>query len=184
MHPKGARKCRHCGEFFLPDARNQRRQRFCTKEPCRKASRAASSRRWRSKPENTDYFRGQWNAARVRDWQAKHPGYWKRGEVAAALLQDLLPPQGGADQRVMPQDGGEPLQHLFATQDPVLLGLISHLAGTVLQDSLLEIVRRLAQRGTILRHSGGASFRAQSELHAHPQNSSSARDEFLSARKR
>ena len=174
MHPKGARKCRHCGEFFVPDVRSRRRQRYCTKVSCRKASKAASSRRWRSKPENADYFRGEWNAARVREWQARNPGYWKRGELAPGVLQDLLVSKAPGSQALVSQDERQLLQHIFASQDPVLVGLISHLAGTVLQDSLLEIVRRLRQRGTVLLYSAAAASTAKLDR-ARPSSTQTAR---------
>lgn len=70
MHPAGERKCLHCEEFFTPDARNRKRQHYCAKESCRRASKAASQQRWLRHPENTDYFRDVDNAARVRAWQA------------------------------------------------------------------------------------------------------------------
>lgn len=51
------KKCCHCKELFRPDPRNAKRQEYCRKPECRKASKVASQRRWLSKPENRDYFR-------------------------------------------------------------------------------------------------------------------------------
>jgi len=68
------RKCLHCGVFFRPDPRNVTRQKYCSTPGCRKASKAASQRRWLDKPENRDYFRGPENVRRVREWRAAHPG--------------------------------------------------------------------------------------------------------------
>ena len=70
------RKCLCCGELFRPDARNLRHQRHCPKPACRKASKAASQRRWLSTSDNRDYFRGAINVARVQAWRAAHPGLW------------------------------------------------------------------------------------------------------------
>jgi len=54
------RKCLHCGELFHPDARNAHHQRYCGAGACRRASKAASQRRWRGsgKAPNREYFRG------------------------------------------------------------------------------------------------------------------------------
>mgnify|MGYP007097270666 CR=1 FL=1 len=70
------KKCRHCNQLFVPDARNRSRQRYCTKPECRKASKAAAQRRWLSKDGNGDHFRGPSEVDRVRRWrqaQAAHP---------------------------------------------------------------------------------------------------------------
>ncbi len=87
MHSVGERKCLHCERFFTPDARNRRRRHYCAKEPCRRASKTASQRRWLSRPENADYFQGVDNAARVRAWQAAHPGYRARAVFPAPRPQ-------------------------------------------------------------------------------------------------
>lgn len=40
------RKCKHCHSLFLPDPRNVKRQQYCSKPECRKASKAQSQRNW------------------------------------------------------------------------------------------------------------------------------------------
>ena len=86
------RKCRHCKRFFIPDPRNLKRQQYCSEPPCRGASKAASQRRWLSKPENRDVFKGPIHVARVQAWRRAHPGYWRRsparGSLKGAPLQD------------------------------------------------------------------------------------------------
>lgn len=72
------RKCPCCKQLFLPDPRTQGRQRFCSREACQRASKAASQCRWFSKEGNGDYFRGPREVERVRKWRSKHPGYWRR----------------------------------------------------------------------------------------------------------
>src|SRR5437762_11274267 len=71
------RKCRCCTKLFIPDPRNQSRQHYCSDPSCRKASKAASQRRWLSKAGNGDYFRGADQVRRVQLWRQSHPGYWK-----------------------------------------------------------------------------------------------------------
>ncbi len=51
-------KCAHCKQLFRPDPRNVKRQKYCSQPECRKASKAASQKKWLEKPENQDYFQG------------------------------------------------------------------------------------------------------------------------------
>ena len=46
MTTRRRRKCWHCGQLFRPDPRNLRHQRYCSAKECRRASKAASQRRW------------------------------------------------------------------------------------------------------------------------------------------
>lgn len=68
------RKCLCCGDLFRPDPRNRHHQVYCSQPACRKASKAASQRRWLAKPDNRDYFRGPESVARVQAWRAAHGG--------------------------------------------------------------------------------------------------------------
>ena len=72
--PKG----QHCKTFFDPAPRSAGRQRYCSQPACRKASKAASQRRWLQQPHNRDYFSGPAHVERVRQWRKDHPGYWRR----------------------------------------------------------------------------------------------------------
>ena len=63
-------------EFFAPEGRNAFHQSYCSKPECRRASKAASQRRWLAKPANRNYFRDQENVRRVQEWRQAHPtGY-------------------------------------------------------------------------------------------------------------
>jgi hypothetical protein len=131
------RKCLHCGELFHPDARNAHHQRYCAEPACRRASKAASQRRWLSKAANRDYFRGAANVERVRAWRAEHPGYWRRGEAQTVpALQDVLSVQDvelhGESERLTQTA----LQDLFSAQPIVLIGLIANLTGSTLQEAM------------------------------------------------
>lgn len=89
MTQRRRRKCLNCGQLFHPDPRNKRHQRHCSEPPCRKASKAASQRRWLDKPTGRDYFRGPAHVQRVRDWRVAHPQYWKRpSALETRALQD------------------------------------------------------------------------------------------------
>ena len=88
MTTRRRRKCRHCGQLFRLDPRNLRHQRYCSAKECRRASKAASQRRWLAKAENRDYFRGPEQMARVRAWRAAHPGYARKKSSRRRALQD------------------------------------------------------------------------------------------------
>jgi len=147
-------KCLYCGEMFRADARNARHQKYCSKPICRKASKAASRRAWRAKPENEDYFRGPGNVARVQSWRAAHPGYWRRvkGQRAKVpesplALQDLCPSQVAEIVEEPPEALQPALQDLWRDQPAVLIGFLAQFTGSALQDDIARITRRLLELG-------------------------------------
>lgn len=94
-----------------------------------------------------NYFSGPDNAARVRAWQAAHPGYWKKRPRNRVVLQDRSNAQTTVQQSATNQDGEVVLQDILAAQSPVVVGLIAQLAGSVLQDDIAAMTRRLHSRG-------------------------------------
>ena len=148
MHPRGSCKCLHCGDFFVPDARNRARQRYCVKPECRRASKAASQRAWQQKPANADYFRDAANVARVQVWRQAHPGYWRRkGQKGSLALQESSKPQPPDNPPPAAQDDAVALQDLFRAQPPIIVGLIAQLTGCALQEDIAAMTRRLHCRG-------------------------------------
>jgi len=133
--------------LFVPNGRNWWHQKYCTKPQCRKASKAQSQRRWLTKTENRDVFRGSANVERVRQWRAINPGYWKRPAKATGTLQELVPPQGAENKEVVETTSPPPLQDFVASQDPLVLGLISHLVDSPLQEVVEQAALRLLQKG-------------------------------------
>lgn len=141
------RKCPHCKEFFKPDVRNKKRQRFCSKPECRKASKKAAQARWFSKPENQEYFRGQDQVTRVQEWRKNNPGYWKFKIKRNALQDDSITQVVEVKEkssRFVPS----PLQDVSRIQVPVLIGLIAKLTGTTLQDDIASTTILLQQLGS------------------------------------
>lgn len=142
------RKCLHCRELFRPDPRNRHHQRYCGKPGCRKASKAASQRRWLDKPQNRDYFRGAANVERVRAWRAAHPGYWRRpGAQSTSALQEASSAQPIEPQKKSPTLTALVLQDLLCAQPVVLIGLIANLIGTAQQEDIARTARRFQQLG-------------------------------------
>jgi hypothetical protein len=153
-HLPRKRKCLHCKTFYQPDHRNVTRQRFCYKPECRQASKVDAQRRWRQKPENLDYFKGDAHIERVRQWRLEHPGYFRRKAPEASktpnALQDTLTPQEQDNQTLEASLGegqSDALQDTFFMQPALLVGLIAHLTGLALQDDIVLTARRLQQLG-------------------------------------
>jgi hypothetical protein len=141
------RKCKNCKDYFLPDYRNRARQKFCSKLPCRKASKAESQRRWLQKPENLDHFKGSDHVKRVQQWRKSHPGYWRKKPEPKNALQDSLPPETVEDSGVKGSLNETALQDVLSAQEFVLAGLIAQLSGSALQDDIAVTARRLRQLG-------------------------------------
>ena len=72
------KKCLGCKEWFRPDVRNWKRQRYCKKQICRKAQKRLLQQQWMSRPENQNYWRGAERLEKVRNWRKKHSGYWRK----------------------------------------------------------------------------------------------------------
>jgi hypothetical protein len=147
MAGKGQRKCNCCQRLFRPDPRNRRHQRYCSDEPCRAASKAASQARWLSQPENQDYFRGDAAVDRVRAWRSQHPGYWRKAVRSASPLQDVLTEQVIESTSKKGDSARPPLQEVLSAQPAVLIGLIAHLAGSPLQDEITVAAGHLLRLG-------------------------------------
>jgi hypothetical protein len=152
MANKSKTKCLSCGEIFTVDVRNRGRQKYCPKPACRAAAKAARQRRWREQPQNQDYFRGPVHVERVRVWRVAHPGYWRaHRRLEPVALQDALVAKTQAksmDCLVLSRVEQVPaLQDALGLQDPVLIGLISQLTDSTLQDSIAVTVRRLLELG-------------------------------------
>ena len=145
MTSKRTPKCLCCGDLFTADVRNRGRQKYCLKQACRAAGKAARQRRWLAKPENQNYFREADNAARVREWQHAHPGYWRNtARYKSRTLQDAH-----RAQVVEPcsEHASLALQDALRLQGPVLIGLIAHLSDSTLQEDIAQTSRRLLQLG-------------------------------------
>ena len=142
------RKCCNCKELYHPDYRNEKRQRYCGKPECQKASKIDSQRRWRGKSENRNYFKGPEHVKRVQDWRRKNPGYSRR----------KTPPPGKALQddcgrNTKRNRGDDPrlinfaLQDVLSEKDMLLLGLISILTDSALQEDIVMTAGKMKQLG-------------------------------------
>jgi len=138
------RKCLNCRYLFCPDPRNVNKQRYCSKPDCRKAGKAAAQKRWLGKKKNKDYFKGEVHVARVQEWRKQNPGYWNRCQNA---LQDHSLKNSLKKQLVNKELTKDALQDHWKVQHAVIIGLISHLTGTALQDHIVSTVTSMQQLG-------------------------------------
>jgi len=143
------RKCRCCRRMFDPDYRNGYHQRYCSSPQCRRASRVATQRKWRRKPENRDYFRGPDEVGRVQAWRRDHPEYWKQKSSPNLDPQSTDREQVNLEQRSCntPASPRPPLQDVCLAQNPAFVGLISLVTGSTLQDDIEATTRQLLLRG-------------------------------------
>jgi len=148
MGPNKNTKCKNCKRLFIPDYRNRNRQKHCSREKCRKASKVASQKKWLSKPENKDHFTGPVNVQRVQEWRRQNPGYWKRKRLNKKdALQDPLTVQIAENNEDKHQTSTDALQDLLTRQPPVIIGLISNFIGSALQDDIAATLLRMQQSG-------------------------------------
>jgi hypothetical protein len=131
-------RCQSCGDDFVPDPRARKRQRFCRARECRRASRAASRAKWLNKPENSQYFKGPGNAMRVKLWRAQNPRPKKRGQK---VMQRLIQPSLATALKACG------VQDLNERQLSLVLGLVSALAQSSVQDVIARRLRRLMFAG-------------------------------------
>jgi len=163
-------QCLCCEALYRPSKRHPQ-QRFCAKPECRKASKQQSQAGWLRR--HPDYFHGPAHVERVRCWRAAHPGY-SRGQRRQSkapkepeALQDLVPTQAPRAEPLASNDerssrdfgqkraasgqtdscNDRALQDLVLLQSPLLVGLISVLAGDALQETLVPFARGLVERG-------------------------------------
>jgi hypothetical protein len=158
MGGEGQRKCKHCRRLFRPDPRNRHHQRYCSEAACRAASKSASQTRWRSKPENQDYFRGRAAVDRVRVWRSQHPGYWRKGAPRSAPETPSSPLESNTCSAKTSCNAESLLQDVLDSQPTVLIGLIAHLAGPLQEDIAIATGRLLRLGNDVLAASGAPAL--------------------------
>jgi len=146
--------CVHCNQPFFPELRNRTRQQFCNKPECRRARKARSHQLWLVK--NPDHFKGAANVLRVQRWREAHPGYWRRvkpkaksGELPA--VSPAAPPRNHRPQSVPALQDDVLLLQDSIRRNPLIIGLIAHVFGCTLQDSVEKVIGELIIRGMELR---------------------------------
>lgn len=158
MKGSARRKCLCCKEFYRPDQRNLRHQRYCSKPACRKESKAQSQFRWLQRPENQNYFRGPENSRRVKEWRKSNPGYWRKKKTLIQVpLQEVCQEQVAANEEVSSEKTSDALQEVFLMQPAVVVGLISMMTGNSLQEDIVATARVLIRKGQDILESNPGS---------------------------
>ena len=141
------RKCRHCGRLYKPDPRTRKTQKYCSADECRKASKAASWKRWRKKPVNQDYYKGKIQVARTREWRRRNPGYGKRRSLKQNALQNVKSLQTLGIAEDTPCLVSDALPNETLTQPALIAGLIATLTGSALPNEIAELSRHFILLG-------------------------------------
>jgi len=76
--PRRKRKCHCCRQWFRPNPKAAFRQKYCSRRRCQRASKAASQRKWKGKPDNRKLADPVKERARVYRWRSLNPEHWKR----------------------------------------------------------------------------------------------------------
>ena len=173
MPKRGQRKCHHCRRLYTPDHRNLRHQKYCSSSACRKARKRGSHRRWRRSSKGRDYFQGDTQVERVRQWRSKNPFYWRKHtrkpRQRPIALQDLLVPELPSDKGVSQRSTAplpiRALQDVLFTQHDILNGLILKLTGGSAECALQDLIA--SQRRSLILLARQA--RTRGPTHAHRQ---------------
>ena len=104
--------------------------------------------RWQQKPENQNYFRSPENSQRVKEWRERNPGYWRKKKSATQVpLQEVFQSQVAQNEEVTAEKGADALQDLFSMQPAVVVGLISMITGSALQEDIVATASVLVRKG-------------------------------------
>jgi predicted MarR family transcription regulator len=121
-----------------------------------KSSRSAAQKKWLCKIENRDHFKGLAELVRVQNWRDTHPGYWRRRARVGRYVTS------GKLAEVVREFA---LQDMIDTRFSLVVGLVSHLTRTALQDEIASELRRLILLGHGILHqtTGAMAFSAKSD---------------------
>lgn len=152
MRNRFKKRCLHCRGLYRPNKFNWDRQRYCSKNECQAARKKESQKKWLSKKENKDVFKGSANVQRVQEWRRQNPGYWKRDKNQIPL-QDVAFSQSAVNKQDTENNNSRAksaLQDLANSQLFLITGLIAHLTGDALQDSVVKNMRSFIFKGQSL----------------------------------
>lgn len=162
MEIQKKKRCRNCRRLFQPNPRNYKKQQYCSEPACRKASKAASQKKWTLK--NPDYFRNKENVLRVQLWRIKNPDYSERRLKMSGLpeesgaLQDSIIVKSEEKQIVRRDFMSTSLQDLLILQPAVFVGLIAHITGDTLQENLVASATYMLKLGQDIINSSNFDY--------------------------
>jgi hypothetical protein len=88
------------------------------------------------------------NSQRVKEWRKRNAGYRRKKKSSGqAVLQEVLRLQVAHNEDVNPEKTVDVLQDLLLMQPTVVVGLISMMTGSVLQEDIVSTVGVLVRKG-------------------------------------
>lgn len=151
MKRKRRFKCKCCNSLYRPDPRSEYHQAYCSLPACRKASKAASQRKWLNKPENRGYFCGPEQVRRVQRYWATHRRGPRKKRDEPGALQEKIITQPVVIKEDKPCFIPAALQDDFLAQPSVLLGIIYSLTGSSLQEDMARQIQQYHTRGQMIQ---------------------------------
>ena len=147
-------ECKNCHIMFIPSKHNIHSQEYCTKVECKRVSHNKSQAKYRKKACNQTLEKRIKNSNYVKDWQKRNSGYWKKyrkkrkksktkslksntaqaqkSDIGKEVLSDFVMTN-------TVKNHSFEIMQLTATvkyQNNIITGLISHLTGSLLSDSM------------------------------------------------
>ena len=145
--------CRYCHEPFEPAPQSLRRQKFCGKPACRKASQEWSYLSWLAR--NPDAYKTETARKRVLKWRKQHPDYSRRraAVVKKAATSHDLPPSA-----LNPVASGPvnnlPLPNTLPNLDlhnSLIIGIIADLFGCNSHNDIVREMRNLVSKALAIQ---------------------------------
>lgn len=132
--------CIHCHNPFIPSRYSGDRQCVCEDLRSRKAVKKQRQASWVER--NPEYFKGSENVERVREWRRKNPDWRTRQKAQSAKSSQKAESCNREAGGIARLQDSVPL-----VQDPALVGFMSFITGTVLQDEVQNLYGRCLVRG-------------------------------------
>jgi hypothetical protein len=135
--------CCICHNTFIPSKYAGSRQLVCANAECRREAKKERQAKWVAR--NADYFQGPENVERVSEWRRKNPDWRERKKTAVGKSSPETESCNTAE------SGMERLQDSVpAMQHAALMGLMSFVTGSVLQDEVQNLYGECLRRGSEL----------------------------------
>ena len=139
MKGSAKRKCLCCGYFFPPDHRNVRHQHYCSKPACRKESKSSKSAPLAATSREP----------KLLPRPGKPPACQRLAQSQSRLLaqKEVFQTQVAYNEELNPRVTPDALQDLFSMQPAMVVGLISMMTGSALQEDIASTVGVLVRKG-------------------------------------
>ena len=136
-------RCCICRNTFIPSKYSGVRQLVCPRAECRREAKKERQAKWVAR--NADYFLGPENVERVREWRRKNPDWRERKKAGVGKSS----PEAESCNTAEPEM--ERLQDSVPeVQRAALVGFMSFVTGSMLQDEVQNLYGECLRRGSEL----------------------------------